>query len=132
MKKGTQRDWSDPLAGFGALISAMGGGGDKGNAFPQSDADDLATGARFIPGEVTMARRNGEKVTFVQECGPCCWYWQMPDGSKIYHFDPMTYEEIARANGKKCDGEPKEMAGPCPKCGNVHTNGGTVQPEQKK
>ena len=55
------RDWSDPMAGFGALINALGGGGDQGNMFPQSDADDFASGARFVPGEVTLARRAGQK-----------------------------------------------------------------------
>lgn len=31
---------------MGALLNAMGGGGDTGNAFPASDANDLGKGAR--------------------------------------------------------------------------------------
>lgn len=122
------RDWNDnPLAGFGALISAMGGGGDAGNMFPQSDADDLASGARFIPGEVTMARRRGEKVTFVQNCNnSTCWYWEMPDGTRVYHWDRYTWLNIAKENGKwDGSGEFSGDAGPCPRCGNKHTDGGT-------
>ncbi len=123
------RDWNDnPLAGFGALINAMGGGGDRGNMFPQSDADDFASGARFIPGEVTLARRRGEKVAFVQNCtGKCCWYWQMPDSTLVYHWDRYTYEEIARVNGNTWEGEFHGESGPCPHCGNTHTTGASVK-----
>ena len=121
------RDWNNPMAGFGAFISAMGGGGDRGNMFPQSDADDMASGARFIPSEVTMARRRGEKVTFVQNCGnSTCWYWHMPDGSKVYHWERHIWLSIAKANGKwDGEGEFKGETGPCPHCGNAHTDGGT-------
>lgn len=127
------------VSAFALLASALGAGGgdgDMGNSFPRSDAEDLSTGARFIPGEVTMARRRGQMVQFETKCGPNCWYWKMPDGSRIYHFDPMTYENIARANGQtKVKGEHGEryaVAGPCPHCGNVHTSGGTVnEPGQK-
>ncbi|MDP2720630.1 MAG: hypothetical protein Q8O75_01690 [bacterium] len=124
------RDWNNnPLAGFGALINALGGGGDQGNMFPQSDADDLASGARFIPGEVTLARRRGEKVTFAQNCGnSCCWYWQMPGGICIYHWDRYQWLEIARANGKwNGEGDFSGDAGPCPQCGNKHTSGVTYK-----
>lgn len=123
----SNRDWNDnPLAGFGALISAMGGGGDRGNMFPQSDADDFASGARFVPGEVTLARRRGEKVNFVHTCSPCCWYWEFEDGTRVYHWDRFTWQYIAEANGHT--EEDVKEAGPCPRCGNVHTNGGTVKP----
>ena len=77
----------DGLAGLGFLINALDqsqgrtSDGDTGASFPRSDAEDMSRGARFIPGEVTMARRRGEKVQFVDECGPNCWYWMMPDGS---------------------------------------------------
>ena len=124
----------DELTAFGFMISAMSSGkdgdGDTGNPFPRSDAEDLSRGCRFIPGEVTLARRRGEKVQFVSSCGPNCWYWQMPDGSRIYHYDPGTAEEIRVANGgkrsTKCSTF-KNGLGPCPKCGNPHTSGGTVR-----
>ena len=54
----------DLFCAFGLLINAMGGGGDVGQVFPESDANDLRYGARYIPGEVTIARRSGEQVTF--------------------------------------------------------------------
>lgn len=117
-----------PMLGFlvNALDKGKGNDGDTNASFPRSDAEDLSRGARFIPGEVTLARREGEKVNFVQECGPCCWYWEMPDGSRIYHFERFEYEKIARNNGY--NGE-KELAGPCPVCGNEHTHGGTIKKE---
>lgn len=121
----------DELTALGFLISGLGekgGDGDTGNPFPRSDAEDLSRGARFIPAEVTVARRRGQKVRFETECSPNCWYWKMPDGSSIYHFDPMTYEDIAKANGqKKVKSERYKKAGPCPHCGNIHTGGGTVK-----
>lgn len=120
----------------GFLSSAMearGGDGDTGCAYPRSDAEDMSRGVRFIPGAVTMARRAGKKVTFVATCGRNCWYWEMPDGSRIYHYDPMTYKDIGTANGRKqiktefgglsFEGGP----GPCPQCGNVNTSGGRVK-----
>lgn len=115
------------FAGFGALVSAFGGGGDAGNPFPASDAQDLAAGARYIPGEVTMARRRGEKVTFFSACGACCWYWEFPDGSRVYHLDQGTYNSIGRANHPENWGEEGVSAGPCPNCGNQHTGGGTIE-----
>lgn len=124
----SDRDDSDLLAGFGSLINAMGGGGDRGNMFPQSDADDLRHGARFIPGEVTDARRKGEVVNFVNSCGPCCWYWEFADGSRVYHFDPLTYSQIGRTNhGDKWSRESGGLAGKCPDCGNEHTIGGFIE-----
>lgn len=126
----SNRDWNDnPLAGFGALISAMGGGGDRGNMFPQSDADDFASDARFIPGEVTLARRRGEKVSFIKNCNnSTCWYWEMPDGTHIYHWDRSTWLNIAKTNNKwGGEGEFSGDAGSCPDCGNIHTNGGSYK-----
>ena len=122
------------LAGIGFLINAMSGGGDRGQSFPQSDAEDFSRGARFVPGEVTMARRRGMRVQFVAQCTRCCWYWEFEDGSRIYHWDPMAFDSIGAANGKERivteHGSPtfKDGAGPCPKCGNIHTNGGTFFP----
>jgi len=118
---------SDMLGAFGSLINAMGGGGDRGNMFPQSDADDFTDGARFIPGEVTLARREGKTVRFVQECSRCCWYWEFEDGSRTYHFDRPTFKRIARANHGDSwspGDESQPLAGTCPDCGNEHTNGG--------
>lgn len=126
------RDYSGALAGFGALISGMGGRRDAGNAFPGSDADDFASGARFIPYEVTDDRRAGKKVQFVVECGSNCWYWEFEDGSRIYHFDRATYIQIGHANGRTQidDGHGgqkfEDGVGPCPRCGNEHTRGGRV------
>ncbi|MBI3572472.1 hypothetical protein HY091_03005 [Candidatus Kaiserbacteria bacterium] len=124
------------LAAFGFLANALdnraGGDGDMGALFPRSDAEDMSKGARFIPGEVTLARRAGKKITFVTECGPNCWYWQMPDGSRRYHWDSLTYHQIGRANGRKeVKGKYSTSfeggAGPCPHCGNPNTNGGTIK-----
>lgn len=123
----------NPLAVFGFLANTLDGrqspDGDTGVGFPRSDAEDLSRGARFIPYEVTRARRAGQKVIFINECGPCCWYWRMPDGTRIYHFDQATYIEIARHNFPKWDGtgEFRGDAGPCPNCGNPNTWGPTVK-----
>lgn len=121
---------------FGFMANALGGArgsdGDAGAGFPRTDAEDMSKGARFIPYEVTLARRAGKRVHFVTDCGPNCWYWEMSDGSRIYHFDPMTYDAIGVANKRKeVKGEYgthfEDGAGPCPHCGNPNTNGGTVQ-----
>lgn len=64
---------------FGMIANAMGGGGDIGQSFPRSDADDFSNGARYIPGEVTIARRKGGKVLF----DPVKHEWKMPDGKII-------------------------------------------------
>jgi hypothetical protein len=128
-KKGS--DTGD-MAAFGFLINALGGGGNKGSMFPEDDANDFFKGARFIPGEVTLARRAGQNVEFVSECGPNCWYWKMPDGSRIYHFDQPTYKQIGRENGREAiageyDTNFEDGAGPCPRCGNPHTGGGVIK-----
>lgn len=128
----------DDLTAFGFLVNALesigGGDGDRGRSFPRSDAEDLSKGARFIPGNVTLARRDGKKINFVTKCGPNCWYWEMPDGSRIYHYDSMTYQQIGIANNRRLvKGECGDMyfeegPGPCPRCGNVNTSGGTIKP----
>ena len=125
------------MAAFGFLLNALdnrrGGDGDIGASFPRTDAKDMSKGARFIPGEVTLARRAGKKVNFVTECGPNCWYWEMPDGSLIYHYDPMTYHQIGTANdrktveGKYGDTHFEDGPGPCPHCGNINTSSGTIK-----
>jgi hypothetical protein len=119
----------DKATMFGFLVNAMGNGGDKGEMFPRSDAEDLSRGLRFIPGEVTVARRRGEVVQFVEPCHhPCCKYWQFEDGSRTYYFERYDYEQIARANGKLKDAEGLyvDNSGPCPDCGNPHTRGGHI------
>jgi hypothetical protein len=73
----------DNFGDFGLLINALGGGGNKGNAFPKDDAIDLRNGATYIPYEVTDARREGKEVVFMQIGEKKDWYWQMPDGTKI-------------------------------------------------
>ncbi|SRR6266704_3033155 len=108
-------------------------GNDRGATFPRSDAEDMSRGLRFIPGEVTVARRKGDNVAFVdQHCHhSCCWYWQFPDGSRTYYWERGDYEQIAEANGKVKDDEGKypDAVGPCPDCGNIHTRGGHVKAE---
>lgn len=70
---------NDIMYAFGMLANAMGGGGDEGQGFPRSDAEDFSNGARYIPGEVTLARREGKKIVF----NPENHTWTMPDGSTI-------------------------------------------------
>jgi hypothetical protein len=67
-------------------VSAMSGGGDRGSPFPQSDADDLGRGARYIPGEVTLARRDGRTVRFEQpdDSDPKTWFWLFDDDTRIH------------------------------------------------
>lgn len=114
MRDGDRYSRMDGTVGFGFMVNAMGGGGDVGQTFPRSDAEDMSRGARFIPGDVTVARRNGGVVQFVVACTRNCWYWAMPDGTRIYHWDPAVHAEL--------------KGGPCPDCGNTHTRGGKVQP----
>lgn len=64
---------------FAALASAFEGGRDIGATIPASDAKDFHDGARYIPGEVTLARRNGERVTFDRDAHK----WTMPDGTVL-------------------------------------------------
>lgn len=111
---------------FGNLVHVFddNSGGDYGSSFPKSDADDLSYGLRFIPGEVTMARRRGERVTFIQSCkNVCCWYWQFKDGSRTYYWERWNFEQIAQENGVNQE----QGAGPCPNCGNPHTSGGHIE-----
>jgi len=56
-----------------------------GATFPVDDSTDIMNGAEHIPFEVTDARRTGQRVVFNHEGPREDWYWQMPDGSKIYH-----------------------------------------------
>lgn len=119
---GRERYSNIEMSTFGFLVNILdgrrSGDGDTGSSFPRTDAEDISKGARFIPDEVTLARRAGKNVDFVTECSPNCWYWKMPDGIRIYHYDPTIYGGTRFEDG----------AGPCPYCGNVNTNGGTIKP----
>jgi len=111
--KGERYSELNELSAFGFIANALGGGGDRNQSFPQSDAEDLSRGARFIPGEVTMARRRGESVHFHVNChNKCCWYWEMPNGSKVYHWCPVDFEHYGKEK--------------CSVCGNENVKGGTV------
>ena len=67
------------LGVFGLLVNAL-----NPSLFPKQDAEDLLAGAERIPGEVTEARRRGERVILIRNGkSPSGWFWQMPDGSKI-------------------------------------------------
>lgn len=57
----------------------FGGGGNAGALFPVDDAADFAKGARYIPGEVTDARRLGQRVVF----DPDEHRWTLPDGTMV-------------------------------------------------
>ena len=128
MAKGDRYSEIGTEAAFGFFINALGGGGDAGQTFPRSDAEDFSRGCQFIPDDVTLARRRGEVVVLNTDCiNRCCWYWQMPDGSRIYHWHEQDYRAIARAN-KRASGSRKQRgnAGQCPQCRNTNTNGDTV------
>jgi hypothetical protein len=140
-KKNKRQDkysqWNDDTM-FGFLINALDGGiendnGDKGQAYPRSDAEDFSRGLRFVPGEVTEARRRGERIPFVdQHCGnPCCWYWQFPDGGRTYYWQRDEFEFVASVNGKTKseNGDYPDDIGPCPSCGNPHMIGGHIKRE---
>lgn len=75
------------MVAFAVLVNALGGeqGRDVGAMMPQSDVDDFQNRARWIPGEVTLARRRGEKIKFVREGDSSKWYWEMPNGTRINH-----------------------------------------------
>ena len=121
MAKGDRYHDLGGTAGFGLLANALfDRGGDAGASFPRSDAEDMSRGARFIPGDVTLARRRGEGIHFNTSCrtSTCCWYWQMPNGSRIYHFDRGEHEKLMG----KHDGK-------CPECGNANIRGGIVSPQ---
>lgn len=114
MKKDDKYSHLDELAAFGFIANALGGGGDTGQTFPQSDAEDFSRGLRFVPGEVTLARRRGEKVAFYQSCqNCCCWYWQFQDGSRTYYWERTHYENYGTEK--------------CMLCGNNHVKGGHIK-----
>ena len=117
MARGERYSDMGGLGAFGLLVNAIGGGGDVGQSFPQSDAEDFSRGAKFIPGEVTLARRKGQVVHFVATCqsSTCCWYWQIPAGPRIYHFEQHNFHRLR-----------DEHDGVCPECGNTNISGGNI------
>ncbi|MDP3093538.1 MAG: hypothetical protein Q8N16_02130 [bacterium] len=69
------------FAGFAALVNAL-----SPQTMPDGDAQDIANGAAYIPGEVTDLRRAGQTVSFAKTDGPRTeWYWTMPGGTTIKH-----------------------------------------------
>ena len=64
---------------FASMASILSGGGNRGAIHPVDDATDISKGARYIPGEVTDARRAGQRVIFHEDLHQ----WQMPDGKMI-------------------------------------------------
>ncbi|MCP6719790.1 MAG: hypothetical protein KJI72_00485 [Patescibacteria group bacterium] len=94
----------------------------------ERSTEDLDRGAQYVPEKVVRARQAGEEVDFVTNCGPCCWYWELPNSSRIFHCERRVREDIARRNGRRRDGKVLGNAGPCPHCGNRHTNGEKVRP----
>ncbi|MFA5993431.1 MAG: hypothetical protein WC823_00565 [Parcubacteria group bacterium] len=107
-------------------------------AVPSSDLEDMRRGVRYIPHDVTLARRKGKKVQLVVACTANCSYWQMPDGTKIYHQNREAYLFIGMKNKREIfyDKFDKSMIlfeggpGPCSICGNPYTNGEIVVPER--
>jgi hypothetical protein len=94
---------------------------------PAADIEDYATGVvTQVPRSVTEYRRRGVVIPLIKECTPNCWYWELPHGSRYYNFHAATYEEIGRANNPDWTRRGRKLAGPCPRCGNPHTNGGLV------
>lgn len=67
------------MCAFGMLANSLDGGGDIGQSFPLSDAQDLFNGANYIPEDVTLARRRGEKVIFHSESHE----WEFSDGTIV-------------------------------------------------
>mgnify|MGYP003393584147 CR=1 FL=1 len=63
---------------FATIAALLSGGRNVGAMFPIDDATDIRNGARYIPGDVTMARRAGKRVLFDAEKHE----WTLPDGSK--------------------------------------------------
>jgi hypothetical protein len=116
----------------------------RGRIFPVSDTEDRSRGARFIPDEVILLRREGWDVQFVQgRCSPCCWYWEFVDKKgdlvRIYHWEEGSYVRIGEENSRrmeetrykrsfydKDDNLCEDGPGPCPHCGNTNVRGGRV------
>lgn len=137
--KGDKYSEMNEMTAFGFIANALDqrsrhGHGDTGASFPRSDAEDFSRGVKFVPGEVTLARRRGERVDFVQPCQlTTCWYWQFKDGSRTYHWQRYEYAQIAKANGiepttdQYGDAKYENGVGNCPYCGNAHTRGGHIE-----
>lgn len=84
----------------------------KTSAETWSDAEDKARGAKYIPGEVTAARENGQRVLFNTKCtNQGCWFWLFPGGMRIFHHSDRV------------------GVGKCRNCGNAYLNGETIGPD---
>lgn len=82
------------LANFLTAASLLSGGTNAGALVPVDDATDALAGARYIAGEVTMARRRGERVVFHPERH----VWTMPDGQEV--GDTANKDTKAGTTGK--------------------------------
>jgi len=54
------KEGKDELTDFLSLISGI-----DSNAVPPEDAKDMQNGATYIPDEITILRRSGEKVKYL-------------------------------------------------------------------
>ena len=84
------------------------------------DAVDRSRGVGYIPTVVKDTRLGGYIVIFYSACeySKSCWYWQMPDGSRVYYRDYYWSNKVKTwHNGK------------CPVCGNTNLDGGIVWPK---
>jgi hypothetical protein len=70
---------NDLLRTFLAAAAALGGSQNEGARIPIDDANDVLNGADYIPFEVTLARRRGERVVYRCEQK----VWVMPDGKEV-------------------------------------------------
>lgn len=86
---------SDKLMAFAAMGALLSGGSNAGAIFPADDASDFANGARYIPGEVTDARRLGQRVVFDAEAHQ----WRLPNGE----WTPRGGSDYARVKGLRRD-----------------------------
>lgn len=83
------------LASFLAAAALLSGGKNEGAIVPVDDATDALNGARHIPGEVTLARRRGERVVFHPERH----VWTMPDGREVGDLPPIPDTSYADCHG---------------------------------
>ncbi len=119
----------DAFSTVGQMIRTKGQGQVRRQEVKPVDdnALDFERGANFVPNEVMELRKQSIQVPFVKECdSSCCWYWELPDGSRIYHWRAAQYNEIARSNGNEFTGCFSGDAGACSLCGNENTKGGLI------
>ncbi len=120
---------SDAFSAVGQMIRTKRQGQVHRNEVKPVDdnALDFERGASFVPDDVMELRKQSIQVPFIKECdSSCCWYWELPDGSRIYHWKAVQYNEIARAHGHEFTGCFPGDAGSCILCGNENTKGGLI------